>query len=259
MDFRDARGPLIEEYLTKYPVRFATPAFIGVLAPDEQNVLANGTATLLQIGDRRLLVTNDHVIVKYEEYKRADSRVRFQIGDAPFDPVANCIDRNREKDLFTIAVTDEMKLTTRDDENMPPIEYYRFTEEQWPPSLASQGQSAIFGGFPGGLRSQSGFEVTSESYTVAAVQITGVLPTYFTCNLDRAEWRLSDGSVDQERVQYRDWGGMSGGPVMVDGAETLRPMLVGFISEYQRDLDQLKATHLANIKADGTIEKGSLF
>jgi hypothetical protein len=122
----------------------------------------------------------------------------------------------------------------------------------------NQGESVIWAGYPGEFRRQDGFEVVSASLSCAAAPVTGVLPNYFTCNLDRTTWTTKFGP-DDPNLKLMNWGGMSGGPVFVDGPTTLRPQLVGFIMEHLPAVDQLKMSHAALIQRDGTILRGSLF
>ncbi len=256
----ESRKEVVTQYLIRYPLRYCTPVFIGVLTRDDQKVIANGTATLLRIGERAMIITDDHVVETYEKTLAEDSRVRFQIGAAPFDPLQHIIDRSKDKDLCTLdASAAQIDHQARDDDtNMPPLEFYQVETAAWPPPLVEVQQTVILGGFPGALRRQSGTDVTSESYSLAATPVTGVLPDYFTCNLDRSEWQTERGR-DDPNIQLRDWGGLSGAPIMYDGHDTLRPRLVGFVMEYEPSYDQLKASHAALIRKDGTIETGTLF
>jgi hypothetical protein len=253
------RREIVSDYLIRYPLRYCAPIFTGILARDEQRMLSTGTATLLKIGERALLVTDDHVLEHYIDEHEANPRVCFQVGARPFDPLEYLVDRNKQKDICTLDASSLVfEDETRHSDRMPPLEFYAASEDAWPPAPVQMSDVVIFGGFPGAFRSQESFDVVSRSYSMAATPVTGVMQDYFTCNLDRSHWQTENGRNDPN-IQLRDWGGMSGGPVLVDGEKTLRPHLVGFIMEYERFVDQLKASHAALVRKDGTIERGTLF
>lgn len=250
---------IIEDYLIKYPLRYCIPVFIGVLTRDDQTMLDGATATMLESHGRRLLITDDHVVAGFEKHLMNDSRVKFQAGAEVFDPRSRCIDRNAEKDLFVIDAT-ELNINDRtEDCQLPPLEFYVVPDEvQWPPKPVGVSDTVILGGFPGAMRDADGFKVINGSYSVASIPVTGSFPNRFSCTIDRSTWRSTRASDSWAR-DFKQWGGLSGGPVFQDGPGLLRPTLAGFIQEYHSDYDQLHASHAGNLRADGKIVRTALF
>jgi hypothetical protein len=168
------------------------------------------------------------------------------------------INRSKSKDL---CVLDASGLDFNDrlpDGDMPAIEFYRVSADTWPPTVVQAGDTVVLGGFPGSMRQQEGLNVTSLSFSIASVPVTGSFPNYFTCNLDRAEWTTQNEET-QTAIQLRELGGMSGGPALRDAPGILSPILSGFIMEYEPTYDQLKMSHAALIEPNGRISAGSFF
>ena len=101
----ETRRKIIGRFLTRLPLVYWTPVYIGILAREAQPLTASGTATLLQIGNRKLIVTDDHVLAGFEKEAALDSRCEFQIGVSPFSPMERLIDRNGRKDLCVLDVS----------------------------------------------------------------------------------------------------------------------------------------------------------
>ena len=258
---RKERLDVISRHLVRLPFVYSTPIVIGNLSADDQTVLGNGTGTLMQIRERKFVVTNDHVLRKYEELRAEDERTAFQIGTRPFEPEARLIDRDFKLDLCVFDA-DGLPLDERDEStDLPQREFYVFDDDRWPPRVAVVDDVCVFGGFPGGMRSQNGFEVTSRTFSVAATPVTGSFAQYFSMNIDRSHWQVATGQDDADAIDYRDWGGMSGGPVFIDGKGILSPILAGIIFEHvpTEGCEQLKAAHLALIGNEGRISRGGLY
>jgi hypothetical protein len=253
----ETRRAIIGSFLARLPLVYCTPIYIGSLEAGDQQVYASGTATLLKIGGLPFIVTDDHALREYER-RAVDNNSAFQIGTRPFDPMARLIDRSYQKDICVIDASG-LDFNDRPSEaSIPAIEFYTAELDAWPPKIAEAGDVVVLGGYPGAMREQAGLDVTSASFTIAAVEVTGSFPDYFTCNLDRTEWR-AEGELGNSAVELRELGGMSGGPALRDGPGILSPILSGFIMEYEPTYDQLKMSHASLIKPDGRIVSGSLF
>lgn len=76
--------------------------------------------------------------------------------------------------------------------------------------------------------------MTFNSFSLGASEITAVGGNHLVCQLNREYWITSFGTTD---VDFRELGGMSGGPVFA--WRGLKADLVGFIYEYSQTLDLL--------------------
>jgi|SRR6202051_2205467 len=240
------------EYLLKYPFRYCVPVIIGIPG----NQIENASATLVTFQGRELMITNSHVIETYRKLREANPEALFQIGTKPFTPESKLIDEDRDSD---IAVLDRSGVSfDRDAIELPELESYVVTE--WPPVPVSVGDIVILGGWPRSGREggESGQDVTFDSYSIAATDVTDVFPDRFHCKLDRSQWKVfRGGAEDQGRLSERDFSGLSGSPVMriarADGRNELRPTVVGFIMEYNPTMDKHVITSAENVRSDGSL------
>jgi hypothetical protein len=93
-------GPLGQE-ITKFPLRFAKPAFFGnrPTKQEPQNI-NHGTVTLLELKGRPIALTCSHVLGAYHEM-HANPNAIFQIGDVEFNPLERIIDESESSNFST--------------------------------------------------------------------------------------------------------------------------------------------------------------
>lgn len=146
------------EYRSEYALRFCTVIFFGEKRSDHRATMeAAGTGTLLELEDRKLIVTNDHVLAEYEKYRQDRVDTHFQVGRAALDPFELLIARDPKKDLCTLDATG-LELQDLNDrlatDPAPPLQFYRAT--RWPPARVKKGDRLSWAGFPGSLREHKG-------------------------------------------------------------------------------------------------------
>lgn len=131
------------DYLNDFTIRYCVPIIVGFehsggKAIEEPHY---GTGTLLELSDRRFLVTNDHVLTWIEEESRRYRRpLVFQIGRVPISVPERLIARSRKLDLciFRVDDLDAQSLSDRlASDPVPQLEFYR--AHRWPPSEAQVG------------------------------------------------------------------------------------------------------------------------
>ncbi len=124
-----------------------------------KDVLYNGTASFIDTGTEKLLVTCGHVIDRYQQLKATSPEAVLAItGNSGTQPVvvsdAQVIDNGgTQMDLATMRLPDPDRITWGGKSY--------FKAETWPPVRGQKGQVAVLAGFPGMHREQSsrGLEV----------------------------------------------------------------------------------------------------
>lgn len=231
------------DQMAKYPIRFSIPVFFGdspILSHTAS--LRNGTGSLIKLGDRYLGVTCEHVLRGYRAL--TDSRKVFQFGLLAIDPEEQLISENCQYDLAVFDLTpfvgQHQDFTSA-----------RFVEPTvWPPHDVSRDDVICLGGFPGIWREQIGLgHLRFYSFSSGASQVHSVGEHHLMTRIEVSECihQFNNGVV------MGSLGGLSGGPVFVWRKEPiLNAELVGFVCEYQEELD-LMYVRLANVlRVDGT-------
>jgi hypothetical protein len=246
-------------YISDYALRYCTVVAFGKRLSDANGKIAGaGTGTLLQIGTRRFIVTNDHVLAAYEGFRQNQPDASFRVGRESFDPRERLIARDGIKDLCTI---DASGLDLNDrlaTDSVPPLEFFKAVA--WPPATPQQDERLFWAGFPKSLREDREGTIFHGPLTLTGSIVTRVDGDFIVCNLDpdRKDWivHFADG-LDSQSPELRTLGGMSGGPAFVAPASSLRPELVGIIYEYNATVNQMRLTRVEAIQPDGTIRRGT--
>jgi hypothetical protein len=243
----------IQEEAIVAPLRFSEPIIMGVHPEDSSSGASeqfhNGTATLVEIGGRPLIITCDHVIAAFEHIKRTNPACLCQIAEQRLDPLLRMIDRDP---LLDLAVMDGTDLHfERQRKGMDPLQTYRAT--QWPPSRVEAGEVVCFGGFPEAYTRNTGDEVVLGGLGIAATRVTDADDRRLISELDRALWRTLSGRRLDETLGLRNLSGVSGGPVMRLGP--LRFELVAIVKELGEHYDILRAVQMSRLNEDGTIRR----
>jgi hypothetical protein len=239
-----AAGPLGDQ-LSKYPLRFAAGVFIGPTRRSKIFRPNSGTATLIQLDRRPLAVTCSHVIDSYRE-RNPEVEAGFWIGNLQIDPLKRLVAEDARLDLAVIDLTGlDIKLIADGSE----IGACFVDPTSWPPKRPAEGEFISFGGFPGVLRKHNGDEeVTFNSFSLGASEVTSVGDNYLVCQLNREYWVSSRGRLG---FDLHELGGMSGGPAFM--WRGVAAELAGFIYEYSPALDlvYIRSAHVINV--DGTL------
>jgi Trypsin-like peptidase domain len=249
------------DYLNEFTIRYCVPVIVGFehsggKAIEEPHY---GTATLLQLSDRRLIVTNDHVLAWIEDESRKRSRpFVFQIGRLPINPNERLVARSRKLDLCTFRADDldAQSLTDRfASDPVPRLEFYRV--HRWPPSEAQAGDKLVWAGFPTSLRHVENGERFTVPLTFMGPVVSRVDEDMIISNNDpeRKDWLVHYGEdLTPYSHELNILGGMSGGPVFLsEGPARLAPELVGLISAYHKTVHQMQISRLDGMCEDGRL------
>lgn len=250
------------DHLSDFTLRYCTVIFFGKPRGAGRFVEnpIYGTATLLQIDDRRLIITNDHVLAGYEKYcMEGNGTLHFQIGRKPIDPQARLIDRDALLDICTFAA-DDLELDQISDrlstDPVPTLQFYRASS--WPPPMPVAGERLFWAGFPSSLRHIDGDKRFTVPLTFTGTTVTRVEDHVMVCNEDpnREAWIVHHGEgLGAQSKQLQELGGMSGGPAFLDRSQALLPHIVGLISEYHAGVNQMRLARIDAINADGTLRR----
>lgn len=237
-----ATGPL-GRLLGEIPLRYARVALIGDLSRGGPR-FNNGTATLLELGSKKLAITCSHVLNLYRSLRRSGGPAIFQIGNVKLEPISQLIAEDSETDLAIIRLTEEQA------NDLARSGAHFFVPASWPPAPVKDGDWVSLGGYPGRFRERVAFDVMNlTSYSIGATPVTSATETKIGCRFERERWvwsRNTDGLVDPD-----DFGGLSGGPAFV-----LRPLhweFAGIMFEFSSALDLMFLRPASAIQEDGSI------
>ncbi|HEX8459717.1 MAG TPA: hypothetical protein VF656_20650 [Pyrinomonadaceae bacterium] len=231
--------------LSRYPVRFARAVFLGQLPPfSDSLVMASATMTLIKFDDLFIGVTCQHVLAHYVKMREDHEDIVFQIGQAQFDPLQHLIHEDRERDLATFNLTPFVG-------KVKGVEESNFIEPlYWPPGDVLEDDLICLAGFPGIWREQLGLsELRFHSFSTGATFIRAVGDEHFVIRIN-AEPHIV--TIDKGKA-LGFLGGLSGGPVFCWRTRGLLwAELVGFIYEYQENLDLMYVRAAKVLNRDGT-------
>jgi len=240
------------------PLHFCDPVIIG-RPPGAAGTFGpsvfSATVTYLELGGRKIILTNAHVVRHAQEERNRDGGLTvFQIpGKTIRDLDERIIDIDDGSDLANLDVSD-VTLTPRDvpQEERKPRQFYQ--PDHWPPDSVGEQDVVAYAGWPGALRKDSadGWDIESNPYSMIGMTVTRAMPDRFNVKTDRSDITLVNafGRTEEDEKDY-DFGGMSGGPVL--RRTPLHYELVGIIQQYNKTVDQFTFTAAENIKRDGTL------
>lgn len=235
-----------EVEISRYPGRFARAIYVGEPPPfSPSSILNSATMTLLKFGKLLIGVTCQHVLKKYRESKEIDGNVIFQIGALRFDPIKHLISEDKKLDLATFNLTSVASDVT----DLPRSSFIE--PLNWPPKPVSEGDVLCLAGFPGQWRDQMNqSELRFHSFGVGAAFVQSATEEQFVVSLRAGETVVA---VDKGKaVDFM--GGLSGGPAFAWRNDVvLRSELVGFIYEYQSDIDRMVVRAAKVLNDDGTL------
>lgn len=237
-------NPFFDE-MSKYPVRFAVPVFFG----DPPNwsfaaSLSNGTASLLRLGNRFLAITCHHVLEGFRK-RSATEATFFQLGYVRMVPDQYVIAESSELDLAVLDLTPFIGQT-------PYVTEAAFVSAPaWPPRAVTTDDVICMAGFPGVWRDQVDLgHLRFYSFSSGAAEVVSVRDQQIatTVQIQDCVTQINHGLV------LGSLGGLSGGPVFAwRKVPVLYAELVGFIFEYQANLDLMLVRSATVIREDGTL------
>lgn len=217
-------------------------------------IIANGTATLLDTGKRRLILTCWHVWDSFCRRRRADPSITLvlAVGDGRSPFVINdaeMIDGDH-KDI-DLAVLSFAPLET-----ILATEKRFFEAPAWPPRPPAVGEVACVAGFPGHHRQvQEDKTGVTFHFTLVVDFVTSVSDRHFVLvdeGLERKERR-----VNASLSTLGCLGGMSGGPAFVNRKDGLE--LLGMIYEASEGKNATYyVAHAHFIGADGQLDRTAM-
>lgn len=218
-----------------------------------ESVLYSATASFIDTGTEKLIVTCGHVVSRYNELKPANPDIVLAIAGNRTWPVivsdAELIDNGgKQLDLATLRLADPERIACCGKS------YFRTTK--WPPIRAQKGQLAIMTGFPGMHREASarGLEVRA---TPIADFVTSVSDRHIVLvDEDMVRVAVKHNPALSDLVSL---GGMSGSAVYVwdDVRQALN--LVGFMYEAGEGTHaSIFVAHAAYIRANGVLARDSM-
>jgi len=174
--------------MSKYPLRFACAAYFGVPpAEGEALTVNNGTATLLRLEGRPVVLSCSHVLQGDRDKLAANPACIFQVGDCAFDPVAQLVKEDVALDYAVIEVTEKQAaaiVATAGD-----LERNFLEPKPWPPEPVKVGEFIAFGGYPGELRRATSFkELSFGSFSSGASMVDTVRDDYLVSKFERDFW-----------------------------------------------------------------------
>ena len=230
-----------------------------VLLPDRnagpKDVISNGTASFVDTGKRKLVITAGHVVDSFLEVRKTNPNAIIALsggGDrAPlFDiSAAEVLDHGKQSlDLAILALPNSGLIAH--------LGKSFFRSAEWPPVRSVVGAQAGGVGFPG-LHREASFRGLEIRATVLCDSITSVSSRHFVLadeQLGRVAVKHSPALKD-----FGSYGGMSGCAVYILDDKGLPVQLAGFVYESG---DGVSATifvaHAAFIKSDGRLDWNAL-
>ena len=210
---------------------------------DNYRILHNGTVCFIRPESTTIAVTADHVFDQYRLDIEQDPTIECQFGGATVTPMKDVIERSRELDLTTLAVSPIQ---------LAQIRVSPFAPVAWPTGRVTTDDVLLYGGFPGAIRAE-GQETADISFQWFVGSPISITPGYIKFRIDFDQFHQP--LAKQEDIN-RVLGGISGGPVMkfVSGPLIERLELVGFITESQADLGLVFARPAQCIRVNGHLD-----
>lgn len=223
---------------SKYPLKFALPAFFGPRPELRTPATVNsGSASLVRRNGRPFALTCSHVLEGYRQ-RLVQGPCIFKLGDCELDPMAQLKAEDKDLDYALIALTEEQS-----DEITTPGGAFGGTcfcdVASWPPGEAKEGDFVAFGGFPGELRQAASFDQLSfGSYSSGGSRVTSARESHLVCQFERDKWVKHGQEPEPPTIR-----GLSGGPVFAirHSAETgiMTYEFIGHIYEFSEEYELL--------------------
>jgi hypothetical protein len=193
--------------LLENALNYATPLAWAAEEGDAWQILANGTAFILDCGQGPFLITAAHVYEKYLEHLENYPTLHCQLGEMEFHP--------EERLICTLGsgVLDIATFRIESDEIASLAKQICVGPAEWPPRNAIEHDGVFFGGFPGGERRLQAKNAFNFGFYVALTPVSSSSQRHFGCAFERENWidTLGNGIPAEDY----DLGGISGCPMFV--------------------------------------------
>lgn len=243
--------------LAQFATTFAVPILIRARNNSYEPTITSGTGLLLRIGDRRLLVTAQHVLMQYRNERVRDAATLFDLGEIAIDPIRRLVSDEATTDLATINLDDITPPHRPPPQPGPEF----FTPSSWPGSDVNEGDRVFFASWPSAYRrvSESGLDVFLGHDAIMNVPVTGISEHEFRITFDRSNWQAAPNSEKPpDFVMDRRLGGFSGAGVFRISPKGECPDLVGFVKQYLEATDTVICSPVTKLRSDGTLKPSSI-
>lgn len=223
---------------------YTAPLFWFSPAPNSQ--IGHGCIFLLDLGHGIFGVTANHVYEAYLERRKADPRVRCQIGDCSFVPEKRLIDCDRALDIatfrFEVGEIPEGKII------------HQALSGKWPPRPPDLNRGLFFAGYPRAHRKVVGEQQIEWGTYVGILTATSVSQRDVTCQFRREEMVDMFGTGEPPQGQWL--GGLSGTPLWTLVQTTVFSWrLAGIVCEFNTEYELLLARRPDVILSNGKLAR----
>lgn len=224
-----ALGRAVADDLRRYVVQLLIGPSLAVEASGEVN---HASGVVASVGDRRLLITADHVVRKYQQRLEQEEHLIFQAGNARFDPVERVVWRSQEEDLAFLEVSDhDIGMINR----IP----YRVAAP-WPTPFPAHEKWLCIWGHPVEFRQRPSPAIVDLTVVGGLMEVTSRGERNLKCVFQRDTLVAVVG--DEVPPADTQFGGMSGGPAFLMHGEGQQATheLVGIVTDHSPAFDLLQ-------------------
>jgi len=225
---------------------FCGPLYLATsLKSAEGTIEASGSFGLVDTGERKVLVTCDHVLEEFEALRREKSELVMGVCLDRGNPLVLkpdwLIDRNTMLDLVTFDAGPLLDACQG-------RQFYELHRR--PPPKLSKGDKLVLHGYPGGRRvgSASGLEFGRVTFDLSVADASEFRFVADVSNVMRIEPNRTPALADP-------YGGASGSPVFLRKPDAFL-RLAGFTISY--GLNMLTFTHASCLRPDGTLSESRI-
>jgi hypothetical protein len=236
---------MAETMLDKFTVMLAIST---TATPIASEIILNGSGSLVQMGERPMLVTNHHVYEAFRARRKENPHVKFLMtgehGSRLLDiSPSECVGESEDVDLAVLSLPPKYVLEKGK---------LFWIAEHWPPKRPSEGMLAVLVGFPGEGRRVEPDGTLGVSPLVAVMRVVSVSSRHFIIADEDQDAHVY---VPPGQKWLKNFGGVSGSAVhavQLQGDEIGNTWLCGFVKE-EGPGHTLLVAHADHIRADGSI------
>jgi hypothetical protein len=215
----------------------------GLDSQGQYRILHNGTVCLVNSGVNLFAVTAQHVFEQYESDLASDPELRCQFGSSTVQPERLLIERSKELDLATFAMSQIQTAAIR---------VRPYAPVSWPAAPVRMEEILLYGGYPGSLRAEK-VEIAELPFQWFVGSPLSITSSYIKLRVDFEEFYQPLSPAAEINTAL---GGMSGGPVFrfVPAPPIERLELVGFVVESQPSMGLVYVRPAHSVTAAGNFD-----